>query len=1111
MRLYVWPFIALYTLWGLGFAWLHVKGVPSWLVYKEFYLIPLALVALGHFLVYMSRFWSMAVYSVLDFHDTDIKHAQFIFLTPKEHRGKPEVTSIIRDEILGTHFVFQQQKYIYDEDKKLFAKPYNRMHFTVKEALECPGLGKAEHEDVLKTIGLNRFFIPVPTFMELFKEHAVAPFFVFQVFCVGLWCMDDYWYYSVFTLFMLVFFESTVVYQRLRNIKDFQTMSVPAISVKVKRGEEWIESKSTLLVPGDVCQLKMDGGEELIVPCDLLLLKGSCILNEAMLSGESIPLLKEPVSTLADEDSLDLLSSDSKGYLIFGGTKVLQISQATELTCLVVNTGFSTVQGRLVRMMMFSNERVTANNFESLLFILFLMVFAIFAAVYVLIKGSEDEERSRYKLLVECALIITAVVPPELPMELSLAVNTSLLALSRLAIFCMEPFRIPFAGKVDVCCFDKTGTLTNETLIVDGIVMDHGKVIKEQEEISVMTGVVLASCHSLFVIDGKVTGDPMEKATVEFINANIEDSDVVSYLGSTIKVFHRFQFSSALKRMSVVAGVSGRGVLVTVKGAPEVIKGMLKSVPADYEKTYKHLARTGARVISLAFKVLKTQDMTSEKARRLHRDEVESELEFCGFLCLRCPLKADSKGAIAALRNSLHHVVMITGDNYLTAVHAAKELKMLTGQKIFVVDSSEGELVINDYESERILKENDLKTDGLICLNGEAISQMLKERTELMDEIQERVIVFSRASPVQKEEIITYFKSKGLTTLMCGDGTNDVGALKQAHVGIALLDGKPEDINKILRDMRVQALKKQKAELEATAKSIRQRFGVPENAVIQQKAPLEENITESMLNGVEEEGSTFKLGDASVAAPFSSRISTVESVCHIIRQGRCTLVTTIQMYKILAVNSLISAYGLSVLNLKGVRYGDFQATITGLLLSACFMFLTKAEPVKKLSAMKPQSNIFNPYLLTSVLGQFAFHVSALIFVVKQASRYEFTRAIDPKNPFEPGLVNTSVYILSLLMQVSTFVVNYQGRPFRESLFENKPLRNSLLIVGGISIVAALEMFPEFNQWLQLVVMPLKFKKQLVTAMAFDWLGCVCIEWLAWKLFFTSKQTSNLKK
>lgn len=140
---------------------------------------------------------------------------------------------------------------------------------------------------------------------------------------------------------------------------------------------------------------------ETTVPADILLINGTCIVNEAMLSGESTPLLKESIQLLEGSEALDV-DGTHKNAVLFSGTKVLQASmnQTTALSktdiktpdggCLgvVLRTGFGTAQGELVRTMIFSTERVSANNMESFLFIGFLLIFAIAASWYVWTKGA---------------------------------------------------------------------------------------------------------------------------------------------------------------------------------------------------------------------------------------------------------------------------------------------------------------------------------------------------------------------------------------------------------------------------------------------------------------------------------------------------------------------------------------------------------------------------------------------------------------------------------------------------------------------------------------------------------------------------------------------------
>ncbi|KAI5191659.1 manganese-transporting P-type ATPase [Nematocida sp. AWRm77] len=854
----------------------------------------------------------------------------------------------------------------------------------------------------------NEFNIEPPTFLRMFAEHAVSPFFVFQIFCAFLWMLDEYWKYSLFTFATIILFEGGMVFQRLANIRQMRSLNLKPQKIVRVRGGRKEEVPSTHLRPGD----RIVVSERVQVPADLLIIKGEAVVNESMLSGEATPVPKE--SAPCTKDVFE--QGRHKKHVLFGGTKILKVSKGG-VECVVLRTGFMTEQGELVKSMIASEDVVSENNKEAYMFILAMLVFAVAACVYVA-RESVGLGKSTYKIILECIMILTNVVPPELPMELTIAVNSSLQELVTLGVYCLEPFRIPFAGKITVCCFDKTGTLTELNFQLD-------RLKKAQRE---KASVVLGTCHSAIILDGKVEGDPLDVCGLEYIGAQLTTDSTVVIEEEKYEIVKKFSFDSDLKRATALVR-KDKEYFVVMKGAPETVATHLKQVPEVYAEFERYAAK-GYRVLALGMKSV----TDARTAATQERHVMEKNLEFVGFALYNSKLKEGAKQTVAHLLESGHKVIMITGDNEKTAISVAKQVGM--------------------YNQKH--------------LSGpSAIGKFLEDAAGLPKDAQKKLVwpsVFARATPETKENILSLLNSMGEYTLMCGDGTNDVGALKTAHAGIALLEG-----------------------TKTKGKAI----------------TLPGNIGQSMF--VLDEEIKLKLGDASIAAPFTSRTGSLQSVIDVISRGRSALVSTVQMYKVLALNSLLSAYTLSMFDTMGVKYGDFQMTAAGVLSSLSFAFFGKSRPLPRLSREKPVAKIFSPYIVVSVVFQTLVHVSAFYLVYLGVLKYE---KITLHDKFSPSIANTSMFLLSLGLQVTTLIVNYVGRPFRENLTENTKLLSSLLVSVGLVVLCTLEVVPELNEKMELAAIPGDIKARLLSVMGADFILCLGIERLAFTTFMTTKKPGS---
>lgn len=540
-------------------------------------------------------------------------------------------------------------------------------------------------------------------------------------------------------------------YRAGKAIEELATM-VPESATALRDGVP-VTVFARTLVPGDLVTLQ--SGDR--VPADLRLIRTKNLLvEEAALTGESLPVAKHTEQAVEDVPLGDRLCMAYKGTMVMQGTA----------TGVVVNTGGATELGRINEMLSRTVQLETPltrqlAKVSTGITIAVVVAVVIFVAFGIFVKNASVGEA----LMVAVALAVAAI-PEGLPavITIALAIGVRRMA-ARHAVVRHLP-AVETLGATSVICSDKTGTLTRNEMTVQVAWMDgheyrisgvgynpvgeieHGGMILPELPRGLEDLLTLAVlCNDASVRqDGYAwfpTGDPTEAALVV---AARKGGLVAEQLRGQFPRLDVIPFESESKFMATLHRMDGRP-LILLKGAPETVlqRCLLEDAGRgrvlDAIETY---ARQGMRMIAFARKEVAADS-------QIQSGEERSGFAFIGMVGMIDPPRSEAVDAIRVCHGAGIAVKMITGDHPITAEAIGRQLGLLG-------------------PAARALRGRDL--EGLT-------DEQLRDATQNTN-------VFARVAPEHKLRLVEVLQARGDVVAMTGDGVNDAPALKRADIGVAM-------------------------------------------------------------------------------------------------------------------------------------------------------------------------------------------------------------------------------------------------------------------------------------------------------------------------------------
>jgi len=526
---------------------------------------------------------------------------------------------------------------------------------------------------------------------------------------------------------------------------------------------------ATELVPGDIVLLQ--SGDK--VPADLRLLTAHSLqVNESALTGESLPVDKQPDEALPEDTVLaDRTTMAYSSTFVTLGTGM----------GVVVATGDQTEIGQIGKLMAaVADQETTLTRQIGQLSQLLLKVIIVLAVINFgigLLRGFDP------KHMFEATIsLMVGMIPEGLPaiVTIALAIGVSRMA-QRHAIIRKLP-AVETLGSVTVICSDKTGTLTQNEMTVQEIFAGGDRVhvsgggydpagtfTLAGTPTDAATHPALMECLRAGVLcnDSRLVkaddqwrpeGDPTEVALLTSgAKAHLEPRTLEADWPRVSTI----PFESQYQYMATLHHPDGADAIVYLKGSLEkllprcqyIYHGDRDSHPINrdqIEQTAQALATQGLRVLAFARLDLPAGTTT------LDHDTIDAPLTFLGLQGMIDPPRAESIQAVRACQQAGISVKMITGDHIDTAIAISKQIGLVSPS--------------HDPQQPIALSSRDL----------EALSQ--EEWVTMAD----RVSVFARVTPQQKLRLVEALQYRGHVAAMTGDGSNDAPALRQADIGVAM-------------------------------------------------------------------------------------------------------------------------------------------------------------------------------------------------------------------------------------------------------------------------------------------------------------------------------------